>query len=268
MKQFKLILILVAALGMAVTSCKKDDEDTDPADLAPNINFIGGGNYISDNATVTIGEEFVIGITASSNGESDEKLKSVRYTITSNNQIVLEHDSVFSENSYSVDYIFRMDNAGDAVFMFETTDKDGEKNSVSLTITAEAGTTALGTEEITYFERVGGSNATGLDGFGLKWENNLKVISAVIAKDVATKLVQLSADAWTTYTTVEELVAAIDAAEDLADYRGISVEAAGTYDEVLGVINDGEYFMIHLTSSEITVETAGTVVKIHGESKK
>lgn len=267
MKNFKLILILVAALGMSVVSCSKDD---DPAvDLTPSIDFKGGSDYISADATVIAGEEFKIGITASSNTSSGKNLTSVKYTITSNDQIVLEEDSVFNENAYNVDYFFRMDNEGMATFKFDVTDKDGQMSSKSLTITAEPGTTPLEDPEVTYFERVGGADATGLDMFGLKWENNLKVVSAVIEKDVATKLVMLDATAWTTLATMEDLVAAVDAAEDMDDYRGVSVEADGTYDDVLGVINGDVYYMIHITSAEVTVDQlTGTTVKINGESKK
>lgn len=267
MKNFKLILVFAMALGLAFTSCKKDDE-TDPIDQSPSINFKGGNDYISADATVTAGNEFIIGINASSNTDSGKKLESVKYTITSNNVIVGEFDSIFSENTYNVDYIFRMDNAGEAVFNFEVTDKNNEKSSVSLTITAEAGTTDLGDAEGLYWERVAGAPGTGLDSYGLKWESNLKVVHAVIAKDGADKLVQLSADAWTSITTQEDLMAAIEAGTDLVDYRGISAEAATTYDEVLATSYNGEYFLIHLTSSEITVDNNGTTIKILGESKK
>ena len=179
MKKFKLILIFAMALGLAFTSCKKDEE-VDPVDQRPNIDFKGGGNYISADATVISGEEFIIGITASSNSDSGKDLKSVKYTITSNNVIVSEFDSVFSENSYNVDYIFRMDNAGEAVINFDVTDKNNEKASISLTITAELGTTPLGDAEGLYWERVGGSPATGIEGYGLKWENNLKEVRRLL----------------------------------------------------------------------------------------
>lgn len=268
MKNFKLLMIFILAIGMAATSCKKDDEETTPVDVTPTINFKGGTGYISEDATVTAGENFTIGITANSNTNSGKKLQSVRYTVTSNNQIILQQDSVFNEASYNVDYIFSLSSAGQAVFMFEVTDKDGEKNDISLTITAESATTPLGDATDYTWTRVGGNDATGVEAFGLKWTNNLKVVSAVIEKDAATKMVQLSADAWTTYTSMEELTAAVDAAEDMVDYRGVSVEANGTYDDVLGVIYNGEYYMIHVTSATVETGTAGTTVNIYGQSKK
>jgi hypothetical protein len=268
MKNFKLLMIFIVALGLAATSCSKDDEETTPVNVTPTINFKGGTGYISEDATVTAGENFTIGITANSNGNSGEKLQSVRYTVTSNNQIILEQDSVFNETSYSWDYTFSLSSAGEAVFMFEVTDKDGEKNNVSLTITAEPATTPLGDATDFTWTREGGNDGTGVEAFGLKWTKNLKVVSAVIEKDAATKMVQLSADAWTMYTTMEDLMAAVDAAEDMADYRGVSVEANGTYDDVLGVIYNGEYYMIHVSSATVETGTAGTTVNIYGQSKK
>jgi len=265
MKNFKLILVLFAALGMTVASCS--DDTATPVDTTPNINFKGGSNYISADATVVTGENFVIGITASSNVNTGKNLTSVKYTVTSNNNIIMEQDSIFSATSYNYDYGFSLANVGDAVFKFVVTDKNGETNTISLTITAEAGTTPLGAAEATLWERVGANAATGLSGFGLKWTSNLREVHAVIKKDVASKFVQLNSDSWTTFTTQEELVAAIDAAQGIEDFREISVEASATFNYVLGVINNGEYFMIHLTSSTVTVAPAGTTVKIFGESK-
>lgn len=267
MKNYKLFLILVVAFGMAVTSCNKD-EDTTPVDVTPNIDFKGGSDYISSDATVIAGEDFMIGITASSNANSGKKLTSVKYTVTSNNVVVLEEDSVFSETTFNLDYIFRMDDPGQAVFKFEVTDKDGQKNSVMVTVTAEAGTTPLGDAQDLEWVRAGGTAGTGLAGFGLKWTSNVKEVKAVIQKDGATKLVQLNADAWANFTTQEDLMAAIDAAADMGDYRGVSAEADGTYDDVLGVIFNGEYFMIHITSATVEVSQNGTTINIYGQSKK
>lgn len=266
MKNFKLILVLFAALGMTVASCS--DDTATPVDTTPNIDFKGGSNYISADATVVTGETFVIGITASSNVNSGKNLTSVMYTVTSNNVVIMEQDSVFSATSYNYDYSFSLANVGDAVFKFVVTDKNGETNTISLTVTAEAGTTPLGAAEATLWKREGANAGTGLSGFGLKWDSNLKAVHAVIKKDVASKFVQLNADSWTTFTTQEELVAAVDAAQGIEDFREISAEASATFNYVLGVIYNNQYFMIHLTSSTVEVLQAGTTITINGESKK
>lgn len=268
MKNLKFILLLVVALSMGFTSCSKDDDD-DPVDVTPNMDFKGGSQYISADAVVTAGQDFIIGITASSNANSGKKLKSVKYTVTSNNVVVLEFDSVFSETSYNLDYVFNMPDAGAGVFNFVVTDKDDQTKSISITVTAESADTDLGVATDTFFERIGGADATGLDGFGLKWTGNAKVISAVIAKDAATKLVQLTAAEWTSITTVEALTAAVDAAADMDSYKEISAEADGTYDDVIACIYNDEYYMIHLTSATVAVDAVnGTTIKIYGKSKK
>lgn len=268
MKNFKLILLFVAALGMGLTSCSKDDDET-PQDLTPNIDFKGGNQYISADAVVTAGQDFTIGITASSNANSGKKLKSVILSITSNNQIIGGDTTEFNENSYNEDYTYSI-SAGEAVFKFVVTDKDGQTNSKSLTITAESADTPIGVAEDTFFERVGGAAGTGLDGFGLKWTSNVeRATYAVLAKDAATKFVQLTAAEWTSITTVEALTAAVDAAADMADFRGISTTANGDYDDVLGVIYNNEYYMIHLTNATVTVDAVnGTTIQIFGQSKK
>lgn len=267
MKNFKLLMIFIVALGMAATSCKKDDEETTPVDETPVIDFKGGDGYISGDATVLVGEAFTIGITANENSNTGKNLRNVGFTVTSNNQIILEGDSAFNETSYNVDYTFTLANAGEAVIKFEVTDKSDMTNSVSLTITAEPATTPLGQATDFTWTRVGGNDATGLGEFGLKWENNLKDVSAVIQKDAATKLVILNAGAWTSIETVEDLMAAVDAAEDNADYRGVSVEQNADYDDVLGVIYNDEYYLIHITSATVETGTVGTTVNIYGQSR-
>lgn len=268
MKKFKFIFVLVASIGLVFTSCNKDDDDDNPVDETPVINFKGGNGYISEDATVKVGEDFTIGITANENSNTGKNLRNVGFTVTSDNQVILEGDSAFNESSYNIDYTFNLASAGEAVIKFEVTDKAEKKSDISLTITAEPASTELGEPQDVLWTRVGGAAATGLDTYGLKWENNLKVVSAVIEKDAATKLVQLSSESWTSITTVEDLMVAVDAADDLDDYRGISVEANETYDDVLGVIYNDEYYMIHLTSATVEVTQNGTEVKIYGESKK
>jgi hypothetical protein len=268
MKKFKFILFLFVALGVVATSCSKDDDDTTPVDETPVINFKGGNGYVSDDVTVTAGEEFVIGITANENSNTGKNLRNVGFTVTNNNAVIIEGDSAFNETSYNVDYAFTLDNLGESVIKFEVTDKAEKTSSVSLTVTVEAATTPLGDAADFTWTREAGNAATGLDAFGLKWENNLKLVSAVIEKDAATKMVQLSADAWTTFATVEDLMAAVDAGEDMEDYRGVSVEANADYDDVLGVIYNDEYYMIHITSGTVETGTAGTTVNILGQSMK
>jgi len=271
MKNFKLLMILMLALGMTFASCSKDDDDdTNPVDLTPTISFKGGNGYISEDATVLTEENFTIGINAYENSESGKNLRSVKFTVTSNNVIILEEDSTFNEAAYTWDYTFSLADAGDAVFKFEVTDKDELTSSVSLTMTAKDPVTTTDLGDAVDFEwlREGVNAATGLDAYGLKWTKSLKTAYAVIEKDAATKMVSLTAEDWVNFTTVEDLTAAIEAGEDLADYRGVHLDAGQTYDEVLGVIYNDEYYMIHITESEISTGAAGTTAKIMGQSKK
>jgi len=266
MKNIKIIFALTMVLSLVFTSCKKDDEET--LDLTPSISFKGGSGYISEDATVTVGEEFVIGINANSNSNSNEKLVSVKYTITSNNSIISEFDSVFKETAFSLDYHFTVPQAAEAKIKFVATDKKGETKAISLTIVAEESTTDLGQSTDLFWERIGGNAATGLTEFGLKWENNLKETFAVIEKDAASKLVKLTKEEWTSIITVEDLKAAIEAGTDLVDYRGISTTTPGSYEEVIATEFNGEYFIINLSNTLIETGTNGTTVKIMGQSKK
>lgn len=150
------------------------------------------------------------------------------------------------------------------------TDVEGESSEISFNLTVEAATTPLEAEEPFVWERIGAVPGVGLDMFGLKYNSNVKEVMAVIQKDGAEKLVELDATYWDGIQTQEELMGAIIVGEDLGDegYRGVSAEASATYNDVLGVLYDGEYYIINITEGTVENVTAGTKVTITGNYKK
>ncbi|HPR32803.1 MAG TPA: hypothetical protein PLK12_11935 [Prolixibacteraceae bacterium] len=118
------------------------------------------------------------------------------------------------------------------------------------------------------WRREGGNPATGLETFGLTWTSNTAT-SAVIKKG-ADKFVELEpADWWVNLTTLEALKTAIDAAADMERWEKVSAsDASKEYDLVLGTINSGTYYLIHITQSTVTVETIGSVIVINGQYKE
>lgn len=258
----------MAVVALFVTSCGSDDDPV--IDQSPKLALKGGTEYISEDATVNINEPFTIGVTAFSNTDSKAKLTSVKYTVTTNNQIMLEGDSTFKESSFDYDYSFTFPMAGSAVIKFTVTDKKGETASKSLNITAapEVTTTPLSEAHDFMWTRVGSAAATGLDTFGLKWTANVKDVKAKIVKDGATKMVKLNTSDWTNITTSEDLEKAITNGTDMGAFHEISVDASNTYDIVLGVENDSVFNMIHVTKAEIITSTgAGTTINISGNYK-
>lgn len=121
------------------TSCAKDDEPN-PDELKPNLNFKGGPGYISQDATLNVLEAFTIGISASANNNSGAKLTNFKITRTVDNQVWFDFDSVLNNvEFFNVDVKFQSLNMEKTErIAFKITDKDGYSNEVALNITTES----------------------------------------------------------------------------------------------------------------------------------
>lgn len=267
MKKLSYLLGLLLVGSLIFTSCS-DDDDTEPVDLSPSIVFTEGG----EDVEVVVGDTVRFSVECASNSTSGKKLDKFRiYMIIDNIEYPTEVNLTdIDENELTLDITNPIDYAFEGRLYCEITDVDGESNSVSFNIISEEATTPLEGEEDLEWKRVGGTAGTGLDMFGLKWTSNVKEVMAVIQKDGADKLVQLAAEDWANITTKEDLMAAIEAAEDLGDYgyRGVSAEANGTYDDVLAVKFNNEYFIIHIAEGTVEVGTQGTTITITGMYNK
>jgi hypothetical protein len=168
MKKLTYLLASLLLLGATfMISCTKTSET--PQDLKPTINFKGGGNYISQDATLDISQDFTIGITASANATSGTKLASLYVSRTYNNAIWF--DSTFTFSEAYIDYDFQFTSItveGTERIAFKVTDKDGQTNEVSLSITTQhaAGLINFFTQKIlgSYDNLTTGSSFASVDG--------------------------------------------------------------------------------------------------------
>ena len=78
------LFVLLAGTINLFTACS-DDEEEEPLDKTPTINFIGGGDYTSSDVTVPAGTVVKVGITATANTNSNAKLVKFKVTRTFNN---------------------------------------------------------------------------------------------------------------------------------------------------------------------------------------
>jgi 5-hydroxyisourate hydrolase-like protein (transthyretin family) len=107
-------------------------------DLKPTINFKSGAAYISADATLNVDEEFLIGITASSNTVSGKNLANLKVTRTYNNAIWFVWDTTLNTAYFGCDFSFLALNvAGNETIAFKVTDTDGETQEIALNITTE-----------------------------------------------------------------------------------------------------------------------------------
>ncbi len=117
------------------------------------------------------------------------------------------------------------------------------------------------------WQKIGTSKGSGLDAFGLEWTSN-NTTYAQIVKGTATKLVSLGSHAWTAITTQAALKTAINYSSDMVLYAGVTlIDTNSLYDDVLGVVNNETYYMIHITNGKVASE--GSInIEITGEYKK
>lgn len=260
MKKLNLLFILLGLTAISfMSSCDSDEVSAE----APLLTISTSG--LDSNNEIVEGNTYSIEITAAQNPTSAKKLKT----------LVIQTpgaDTTITINAASYNQTFVVDAPAAGVndnFTFVLTDNADVTATKTLTVTgvaATAPTTPLSAATAFEWSRVGGANGTGLAQFGLKWESNSST-NAIIADD-ADKLVVLSASQWTTITTQEDLMDAVDNGTGVADYRGVSATANGSYDDVLATKNGSNYYLLHVTSSSVTSSAAGTTITINGEYKE
>jgi len=134
MKKLTLIAITLLSVAVFFSSCKKD-EDSGP----PTLNFIGGEGYVDTDQTLQTGTTFKVGIAASANAESNEKLTSIWLTRTINGSVFIDTTLSINDHQYNVDFEFNTQAAGVVeTIAFVVTDKAGQIAEKSLTLTYEA----------------------------------------------------------------------------------------------------------------------------------
>ena len=130
------LLLLITVTILSISSCKKKEEDEGKL---PNISFKTGTGYTSADATVTKGSTVTIGINSSKSEENDVLItfdESVSYDGTAATSILNKSLTGSDGDSYSIDLPTTTRNqAGTEKYTFTVINRDGLKNSVSLTLT-------------------------------------------------------------------------------------------------------------------------------------
>ncbi len=286
MKKLKLMALGLLSVGMfTITSCADDDEGTDTF-AEPNLTITASsGSNIADangDIEINVGEPLKFMINGASVAGAD--LKSAGLTISGKNVVnpipVTQKGYNFSsgdaslknadEQTYQDEIEFvggLLVEEGVTSFTFKVTDDNNKTKTVSIRVTTSGATTPLGSPQTFQWERKGGAAGTGLAQFGLKWTSNANG-SAIVKTDAATRFVQLSVNDYASITTKEDLGATVEASAVITEYTGVSTAASGTYNDVLGVRHNGEYFILNVTKSTVTSSTAGTNIIIEGLFKK
>lgn len=284
MKKRKLFTIGLIAVALIFTGCNDDDDDDPDPVLGPSLEVVetntgsdGGGDVI-----IAQGESLQFAWDARKGAEDMETFDVVVTGVNNPSSLPMSsegqtfpYDMDSDDDEVYVDTLTFI-NAGTSIgvtnYTFTVTSEDGTQTSVSFDVTVEMSAEVLETFDFTWV-RDGADPATGLDQFGLEWENNIGG-EAIVAQDNATIFVEMSANDWNTVQTKEELTEAILDSDNAGNafpngrYTGIETgPATQSYNDYLGVINDDEPYIIYVQNSTVDVGGGGTLIEVTGEYK-
>lgn len=273
-----LALSLVAMSATMFTSC--EDDTTTPLGPALTVTETGSATVSNNELVIQQGASLTFAIDAR---KGDADLDLLRVEVSGANTVSSIPDTKggvsFTSGVYEFpgtnDNNFRDTlmfanaglNTGLTEYTFTVEDNDGEVTVESITVRVEPATTPLSADQSFTWQRVGGAAGTGLSQFGLAWTANSSQ-SAIVKTDAATRFVQLDAGDYQAITTEQELSAAIAAATEITDYRGVSAtQSQSNINDVLAVSHNGENYILLVQSSTVTSGTQGTTIKIDGNYK-
>ncbi len=132
------MVAVLLATSAFFTSCS-DDKDDPIVDKTPVLTFIGGNGYVSADASLVVGTSFNVGINATANSTTSEKIRKVVITRIFNNTPTVISNRSMKESVYSLDTTMEANqNTGIEKFIFKITDDEGLTKELTLNITTTA----------------------------------------------------------------------------------------------------------------------------------
>lgn len=259
-----------------VTSCSDDDDDP-PAPVRPSFSVVESTTGTSGGEmTIVQGEPLVFAWDAR---RGDNDLETFEITSSGSNAaspiptsyeghtFPYEIEDVNEEIYIDTVAFTNNQNLGLTTYTFSVIDEAGRRRDATFDVTVVSSMTELSAPQDFQWTRVGITPAIGLDQFGLKWTSNSDT-SAIVTMDEATRMVMLDVADWVDIETAEDLEIAIENADAITQYTGISVEQDGTYNDVLGVRYDDTYYILNIQEGTVTTGDLGTTIVVQGQYKQ
>ena len=134
-KTFKLFALLAIALLFVVSACKKDDDD-DPANQDPVLNFLVEQGYVNSDVTLTPGEAFKTKVYMAENADSKKNIDRLNVRRIKNNTTVYDTAYNIGKSEETMELNFNAQAAeGTETFEFEAVDNDGMKTTIRFIVT-------------------------------------------------------------------------------------------------------------------------------------
>lgn len=127
--------MMLFSTALFFTACTTDEDEPD---LPPGISFVSGSGFLTDDATLTVGEEFKVKVLCEANATSGSKIASLKITRISNNQVLWDTTLSYNDATFTLEATFNAlpDPAVERID-FKATDKDGQSASIDIQITTE-----------------------------------------------------------------------------------------------------------------------------------
>ena len=258
-----------------------DGNDENDGTYCPSIAVLTGKNYVYDGQTIDLFQDYKLGFRVASNSQTLKELATFKLETRiydgpneEASHEVSDTTIIISGNEYVYEEGVRFELAkreliGKVEYIVTVTDVNGMMNSVTLTLNLNLAEQPLTVTEFEWFRQ--GSIQSGLEEYGLYWDQNAKAPFAQIKPMDGVILYKFDSSVWDEVTLPSQKIAKFsDGAVTTSVYNNVDVNASGLYDDVIGTrTTDGKYHLIHVTSSRILAYQApyGTPCYIYGQAK-
>ena len=274
----KLALALMCLVSVAFfASCTQPVENPEPS-----IAVVTGDNYIYDGQTIELGQEYNLGFRVASNSQTMKELAKFQLETRfceleeeSRPEVISDTTVTLSGTEYVyndvVEFVMaKVGIIGKIEFVAIVTDVDGKTNTKTVTVNLNQAEAPLEVKDFEWF-RQGANNQSGLEEYGLYWDQNAKSPFAQIKPLPGVILYKFEdSSVWdeVLYPSQKEALFS-DGAVTASMYNNVDVNQNGTYDDVIGTrMTDGTYHLIHIEMCRIGAYVSqGTPITIYGKSK-
>lgn len=264
MKKLAFALVCLASVAF-FASC-----DPDVKQPEPTISLIAEDGYAQNEDVVNLDTPILFGFTMASNSQTNKELASLKVTI---DDMVYASVDLTGKTEYryvdTVMYTLTRDEIiGTSVINAVVTDAAGETATATINLSINNPSHPLLSTPFEWYRL--GNTQTGLEEFGLVWEQNAKETHAQIKPLEGVTLYSFPADKWeATLTDTDKIALFTDGGVTMNVYNNVSTSASDTYDDVIGTkMADGTLNLIHVTKCVIgAFQPQGYPITISGEAK-
>ena len=263
----KLALALACLVSVAFfASCQQPVQNPEPT-----IAVLVEEGYVKNGDVVDVNDTIDFGFVMAANTQTNKELASIIVKIDDNDSDTTIING--KEYTYKGAFVYHLEAKNEiideVVITAIVTDVAGETATTSIKLSINQPEDPLVEVDFEWYRL--GNTQTGLEEYGLFWEQNAKSPFAQIKPLEGVILYKFDSSVWdeVTYET-QKAAKFADGATTAAVYNKVDVNLAnGTYDDVIGTrMADGTLHLIHVTSHRVGAQqNAGRPIYINGQAK-